>query len=56
MGNKNCPSYDCEYCNTYPTPLSVKCGGEETKNCIWLNFDFKKTSFSEYIKQEKGRK
>lgn len=55
MRNENCPSYDCEYCNTYPTPFSVKCGGEETKNCKWLNFDFTKTSYSEYMKQEREK-
>ena len=56
--NETCPSYDCEECQTYPSHASVKCGGEETKNCKWLDFDFKKTSFSEYLKQEKqkGRK
>lgn len=49
-GNENCPSYDCGFCNTYPTPYSVKCGGDETKKCKWLDYDFtankvKKTNF-----------
>jgi hypothetical protein len=38
--NKGCPSYDCGFCETFPTPSSVKCGGEETKNCKWLDFNF----------------
>lgn len=38
--NKNCPSYDYGECNTFPAPYAVQCGGEETKNCKWLNFDF----------------
>ena len=38
--NKDCPSFDCGFCETFPAPYSVKCGGKETKNCIWLNFDF----------------
>lgn len=54
--NKGCPSYDCGFCETFPTPSSVKCGGEETKNCKWLNFDFTKISYEEYMKQGKENK
>ena len=52
MSNKNCPSYDCGYCNTFPTPYTVKCGDELTKNCKWLNFDFKKISFEQFMKNK----
>ena len=31
--NKGCPSFDCGFCETFPAPYSVKCGGEETKDC-----------------------
>lgn len=45
--NKNCPSYDCGFCTTFPTFQDVKCGSEETKNCKWLDFDFKNTIYNE---------
>ena len=50
--NKGCPSFDCGVCNTFPTPYDVKCGGEETKNCKWLDFDFYGVSY-EAEKDEK---
>lgn len=53
--NKHCPSYDCGFCETFPIPYSVKCGGEETKNCKWLNFDFTKTTYEQYMKEHKGK-
>ena len=53
--NKHCPSYDCGFCETFPTPYSVKCGGEETKNCKWLKFDFTKTTYEQYMKEHKGK-
>ena len=52
-GNEHCPSYDCGICITFPTPYEVECGGEETKNCKWLDFDFTKTTYEEYMKQGK---
>lgn len=55
MKNENCPSYDCGDCTTFPTPYSVKCGGEETKNCKWLDFDFTKTGFSEWLEEQKKK-
>jgi hypothetical protein len=57
--NKNCPSFDCGECNTFPAPYSVECGGEETKNCKWLDFDFINVSYEDYMKQtevEHGKK
>ncbi len=53
--NKNCPSYDCGECNTFPAPYSVQCGGEETKNCKWLNFDFINVNYEAYIKESRGK-
>ena len=52
--NKNCPSYDYGECNTFPAPYAVQCGGEETKNCKWLNFDFIGAKYE--AKEEKGAK
>jgi len=51
--NKGCPSFDCGICSTFPTPYEVKCGGEETKNCKWLNFDFYGVRYEEYMKGTK---
>lgn len=53
--NKNCPSFDCGDCITFPTPYSVKCGGEQTKNCRWLNFDFINISYEEWRKNEENK-
>lgn len=39
MDNKECPSYDCGYCVTSPTPYDEKC---ENLNCKWKEYDFKK--------------
>lgn len=36
--NTTCPSYDCEYCETYPTPYQMKC--KDIPECIWKNRDF----------------
>ena len=38
--NETCPSFDCEYCTTYPALYEVKC--QNIKYCIWKNKDFKK--------------
>ena len=51
-GNENCPSYDCGICITFPTPYDVKCGGKETKHCKWLNCDFTKTTYEEYVERK----
>lgn len=56
MKNENCPSFDCGGCITYPSMYIVECGGKETKNCKWLNFDFKNISYAQYMKEQKGRK
>ena len=50
--NKGCPSFDCGECSTFPAPYSVQCGGEETKNCKWLDFDFYGVSYEEWKKSE----
>jgi hypothetical protein len=50
--NKHCPSYCCGDCVTFPTPYSVKCGGEQTKDCKWLEFDFEHITYEQYCKQE----
>lgn len=36
--NTTCPSYDCEYCETSPTPYQMKC--KDISNCIWKDRDF----------------
>ena len=56
MKNINCPSCDCDICSTFPAPYSVKCGDKDTKDCKWLNFDFSKTSYSQYIESENEHK
>jgi len=38
--NKNCPSYDSGFCETYPTPYQMKC--KDITSCIWKNTSFKK--------------
>lgn len=45
--NEKCPSYDCGMCSTFPAPYEVQCGGEETKKCIWLDYDFDHFSYTE---------
>lgn len=50
--NKTCPSYDCRMCNTHPAPYGVKCE-DVNKDCKWRDFDFTKTSYEEYLKENK---
>ena len=45
--NEKCPSYDEEFCETYPAMFSVKC--ENTGYCKWKDYDFTKN----IIKAEK---
>ena len=52
-GNSTCPSYDCGICITYPSMIDVKCS--ELTTCKWQNFDFTKTSFKEYMEQERAK-
>lgn len=50
--NKECPSYDCGECETFPRPYSVKCGSEDTIKCKWLDFDFKTISWKEFAERK----
>ena len=47
--NKTCPSYDCEYCETYPTPYQMKC--KDISNCIWKDRDFDAIEKDEKLKK-----
>ena len=38
--NTSCPSYDCGYCATYPTPYEEKC--KNITDCIWKKENKKK--------------
>lgn len=60
--NKTCPSYDCEYCETFPTPYSVKC--KHIESCSWKDTDFSEpNAYKKFLmkseneeKTKKGRK
>lgn len=47
--NTTCPSYDCEFCETYPTPYQMKC--KDIPNCIWKDKDFNEEEKTEKLEK-----